>query len=186
MLLAKGELCVVVRGWDEESQARELFSLIKSYALFWPRHLGFENFTIVFDAENVLSHIEAAAIEAMFDFVRVRYDAIPTNIEYDVVFPAVIGPRRSGWDRQAYSTLYLDTYCDGAGVIVVFDSDAPLVTPVTFSDLFDGHGRIGKVSWEAPGGFGNSKATRLFLGANNVTAFPEVRQKPPRYGGPGS
>lgn len=133
-LLELGGICPLMRVYY--GSAGEIAAFLRTYALFWPRHLGFENLTVIFDDANPIDRLEAASIAASYPFVRIVFERDPDNIPVDTIFP-----KNPGYNRQMYSTLISDRHCRGAKYMAVFDSDSFLTTPVTLQSLLDATGR---------------------------------------------
>jgi len=100
-LLALGGICPWMRTYS--GGVSEVATFLRNYALYWPRHLGFENLTIIFDDESSADHLEAALAASTYPFLHVGFEVLPTNIPAEVIFPANIMPGRPGYDRQIYS-----------------------------------------------------------------------------------
>ena len=175
--LSLGGICPALRSFSEHSNGMELLAFIKSYALYWPRHLGFENLTIVFDGESSSDRFEGAMLQAQYPFTRVRFEPLPNGRPLAEELPGRL--RDVGYERQNIDTIRLDLHCEGAGVIVIFDADSPLVTPVTFLDLFDEAGRVVKRHALYDGFEG---AVRRFLGLDDAGVGGNARQRYPSIG----
>jgi hypothetical protein len=177
-VLALGGLCPVARVYGgDQNTGFEILAFIKAYALYWPRHLGFENLTFVFDDEAAIDHLEGAALEAQFPFVRARYEPLPNGQPLEVAFRG--GMRSPGYNRQEVGTLLLDQHCSGAGVLAIFDSDAVLFAPVTYDDLFDAAGRVTKRMCSARL---YEAGSRAFLRLDAAGVGPDVEARYPSIG----
>ena len=128
-----GGLCIILRYYS--GSVKELPIFLHKLGLYWPRHLAFENVTLVADAEHPKDWWDGLALASSFPNVRVVFEPLPeAHVPLAQVFPGrEVSP---GHDRQQYSTLLFDRYCQ-TEFLAMFDTDAFLVAPVTLADLFD-------------------------------------------------
>ena len=106
--------------------------------LFWPASLG--NTVVVLDQENeedhafaftLLTHMKQHFPNRTFE---VLYEPLPKD-------PTVLNfnksPKRPGYNRQLYSSFFIDLYTN-VDIIAWMDADAAFASPVTEESIFNG------------------------------------------------
>jgi hypothetical protein len=109
---------------------------------------------VVLDDENLIDHQLGNDLLAKGYADSVRYEALPPR--YRELFQATAFPGLPwGYDRQQWSTFYLDLYSD-ADIIGVVDSDSTFASYLTYENILSDDGRIllqgvsFKKSWKTP------------------------------------
>lgn len=117
-----------------------LHNLIPTLGIFVNRREY--RFSLVLDEECAADHALGARLLANDLCDRVSYEPLPSdwkNLFQGVAFPPPYN--RWGYDRQQWSTFYMDAQSD-RDVLGVVDSDATFYTYLTRQNIFSGDGRI--------------------------------------------
>jgi hypothetical protein len=121
-------LALWVRGYAEPRHQIELFQMLISAEIFWPRRAGnIYEVVVVLDDEDKRSPGFAAYLRRAFSYVMVYYEKPSDSY-------------RTGYDRQQFSTFFADLQTN-ATFIAILDSDVLLTGVVTYGCLFDDEGR---------------------------------------------
>ena len=172
-------LFVRMPGKLKEHQTRFYCDFFRTAALFWPPSFG--KTVIVLDEESKLDHTFGEQVTRQVrqyfpeQKIEVKYEPLPHDQN---VLNFAGSPKPAGYNRQLWSSFFLDLYTNDL-VVAWMDSDAAFLMPVTESTIFSGT-RIRllgsecsmKVSWVKTW----ARTTNMILGlpmvADFMTYFP--------------
>ena len=131
-------LFVRMAGRLTKHQSRFYCDFFRTAVLFWPPTLG--KTIVVLDEESELDHKFGEQVTRQVSQyfpnqkLEVKYEPLPHD-------PSVLNfagsPKSAGYNRQLWSSFFIDLYTDDL-VVAWMDSDAAFVMPVTESTIFNG------------------------------------------------
>lgn len=172
-------LFVRMAGKLEKHRQRYYCDLFRTTVLFWPPSYG--KTVMVLDEESVTDHAFAQNItrqtkEHFPEYkLEVLYEPLPKEPS---VFNFRGSPRAPGYNRQLWSSFFIDFYTNDT-IVGWMDNDAAFITPVTKSSIFSGT-KLRVLGWECsmidPWVPTWARTTKLALGlpfvADFMTYFP--------------
>ena len=104
------------------------------------------DFKLILDDESKGDHMWGACLTPEYPFMDIQYEANPENWEelfHGIAFAKHARYARPGYDRQQWSTFYMDKYAENNHEIIgVIDADGCFYTHMTRENILTPDGRI--------------------------------------------
>eukprot|EP00957_Ditylum_brightwellii_P057715 4376228-Ditylum_brightwellii.AAC.1 len=104
------------------------------------------DFKLILDDESKIDHMWGKCLAPKYPFMDIQYESNPENWEdlfHGISFAKHARYARPGYDRQQWSTFYMDKYADpNHEIIGVIDADGCFLNYVTCENMLAPDGRI--------------------------------------------
>ena len=137
------------------------------------------DFKLILDDEEKDDHMWGECLATKYPFMDIQYESNPDNWEdlfHGTAFAKFAKYARPGYDRQQWSTFYMDKYADpNHEIIGVIDADGCLFTHMTRENIL---GPDGRILLRAGNGTSHYQNDKLALGFDHAYEFMFIDRMP--------